>query len=1007
MMDRDRNLLFGVFAVQLRKVSAAGLMAAAGAWAMDPSKDLPSRLLHEGLISQPDLDLIAQLVEHAIGVHGGNSSVTLAAFGGEAQIRESYGGTIALKDAGGIETVLAARPLDASDRYQDAQQVPGVQETPGRYDLQSEYGRGGMGRVLLVHDAFLGRDVALKELLPGPTDPGSASTPVRRHMGILARFLQEARITGQLEHPSIVPVYELGHRRDGTLYYTMKLVRGKTLRNAIRERKSPRERLELLPHFMDLCHAIAYAHSRRVIHRDLKPDNVMVGEFGETVVLDWGLAKSSDREDVNADGLSETIRLLNLDEIDATAKTQLGQIIGTPAYMAPEQASGEIESVDERSDVYSLGAVLYEVITGNAPFTGTLFEILRKVRDEEPLAPAAGDAPTALTAILRKAMHKDPSRRYQTAKELAEEVHRFLTGALVEAHEYALHEHLYRIAVRHKGVLTTGAAAAAILLVSAVMFLIRERELRLLSQASEHVAVSERNEAQKQHERAEQNFRRALGAVNNLNEAVSDSELVNQPGLESTRRKLLESILAYYKGFVEEKSDDLSLRSDLADAYFRLAGISREIGTGSDAVNAYENAVPLLQSLVETDRENVEHRRALANCLNNLGDSYRAMARLSEAKAAIETGLANAEPLANVAEARPEDRDSLARLLSNMAFLEADLGDLGRAKTLHLRAADIRGRLSAEDPLSNHFKSELAKSQGNLSSVYTAMGESKLAVDALNASTALWGELLALAPTAGITSALGKDLNNLGSQLAIEKDFTKAEQVLLQGNALLLELRKNSPAVMEYQADLAKNYDNLAHVAIELGQLARATEYLDSGMSIHDELARAQPDIPEHRTNLAMARLSRGRLRLRLGKGDDALSELRGATVMLEEELSKRPADRNVRDALTNACNDSAWWLMTEADIGKVDVKEALAYAERAAELSEMRSPFVLDTLAKAHFLSGHLDKARETQRLAIDQVGKDPLSASLRDELEGRLAEYLAATVGGTGEKTSHGKLR
>ena len=181
--------------------------------------------------------------------------------------------------------------------------MQGVEEAEGRYTLREERARGGMGRVLLVRDEFLGRDVALKELLPelvkvgGDTSiiPNSSRSPMT--LRLLARFLQEARITGQLEHPSIVPVYELGRRQDGSLYYTMKLVRGQSLAHAIREARSLRQRLKLLPHFIDLCQAIAYAHSRGVIHRDLKPDNVMVGEFGETVVIDWGLAKARGKKD--------------------------------------------------------------------------------------------------------------------------------------------------------------------------------------------------------------------------------------------------------------------------------------------------------------------------------------------------------------------------------------------------------------------------------------------------------------------------------------------------------------------------------------------------------------------------------------------------------------------------------------------------------------------------------------------------------------------------------------
>ena len=290
MENRDRNLLFGVLAVQAGMITPAQLAEAGGAWAIDPSRDLASRLAAQGVLKAGDRELVERLVDRAIEAHGGDPGATLGSFGGDASVIHSFAGSIVRSESGGVHTILS--PGEVTGALGDGS-VPGVVETAGRYSTHSEYARGGMGRVLLVHDEHLGRDIALKELLPelsgkSGSDP---TTPVRKSMPFMKRVLQEAQITGQLEHPSIVPVYELGRRLDGSLYYTMKLVRGKTLGNAIAGARGIEERLRLLPHFVDLCQAIAYAHHRRVIHRDIKPGNVMVGEFGETVVLDWGLAK--------------------------------------------------------------------------------------------------------------------------------------------------------------------------------------------------------------------------------------------------------------------------------------------------------------------------------------------------------------------------------------------------------------------------------------------------------------------------------------------------------------------------------------------------------------------------------------------------------------------------------------------------------------------------------------------------------------------------------------------
>ena len=423
-MNRDRNLLFGVLAVQLKKVTASQLVDAAAAWAADQSRDLGSRLVEGGALSDEDRKFIDDVVDRAIKDHGGDAAATLSSFGGEEQVYHSFRGSIAVTESGGVKSVAVVEPQGEA---LDADGAPGVEESPGRYTHVGEHGRGAMGRVLLVHDEHLGRDIALKELLPvaGADDGSGQATPVRMATPVMARFLQEARITGQLDHPSIVPVYELGYRKDGTLYYTMKLVRGKTLAQAIKEAGTLEERLKLLPHFVDLCQAVAYAHSLGVIHRDIKPANVMVGEFGETVILDWGLAKAKDKVDIHADGMAKTLRAMSLGEEEGVHKTQYGQALGTPVYMPPEQAKGELDRIDERSDIYSLGAVLYEILTGHMPFEGdSLARIIHQVINEEPkpIDSLAARTPPDLIAICQRAMHKAQGERYQSAKELADAV---------------------------------------------------------------------------------------------------------------------------------------------------------------------------------------------------------------------------------------------------------------------------------------------------------------------------------------------------------------------------------------------------------------------------------------------------------------------------------------------------------------------------------------------------------------------------------------------------------
>jgi WD40 repeat protein/serine/threonine protein kinase len=517
-MNNDQNLLFGILAVQLRRVTPNQLVEAAAAWATDPSKDLALRLIEGRVIDASDRDRINAYVDEAIKAHEGNPHAALDSLEAAHRVHDTI--------ASIGRSLKSVSPRDAtkqaSQRWLDlgpVAAVPAVDETPGRYTQPSEYARGGIGRVLLVHDQHLGREIALKELLPvasadGTTLDPNEPTPVQASTSLIFRFLQEARITGQLEHPSIVPVYELGRRKDGTIYYTMKLVRGRTFAQAIREARTLRERLELLPHTIDLCQAIGYAHSRNVIHRDIKPNNVMIGEFGETVVLDWGLAKVRGQEDVHASQIEHTLKTLRITDKAGADATGEGQILGTPTFMPPEQAQGDLKNITERSDVYSLGAVLYNVLTGKHPYDGSnAREILNQVlhQDPAPIPSIEPGAPPELVAICQRAMERDPRKRYANGRELAEELLRFHTGALVGAYSYGFHEHLWRFVKRHKAVLSTAAAFMVVLLgilaysyirisqdrTAAVEARDRESEQRV-------IATKARDDEREQRERAEQ-----------------------------------------------------------------------------------------------------------------------------------------------------------------------------------------------------------------------------------------------------------------------------------------------------------------------------------------------------------------------------------------------------------------------------------------------------------------------------------------------------------------------
>ena len=339
-----------------------------------------------------------------------------------------------------------------------------------RYQIIGEHGRGGLGRVFRAHDVELGRDVAIKELI------SRASTSE-------LRFVREALITARLEHPGIVPVHEAGRWPDGTPFYAMKLVSGRPLRSLIAERTTVEQRTGLLHHVIAVADAIAYAHGRNIIHRDLKPANVIVGDFGETVVIDWGLAKDLSSTD-DSDLSGSPFRTNPEDDLTAA-----GTILGTPAYMAPEQERGD--RVDQRVDVFAIGAMLWELCSMQKvpPIDRNLrHRLLRKAAIDRDLI-----------TIIDKALEPDPRRRYFDAGALAADLKAFKSGARIGARNYSLLAILGHLTRRHRTAALAMTIAVAVATTSIGLYVHNIAAERDRADLSENVATDSLNDMTLKH----------------------------------------------------------------------------------------------------------------------------------------------------------------------------------------------------------------------------------------------------------------------------------------------------------------------------------------------------------------------------------------------------------------------------------------------------------------------------------------------------------------------------
>jgi serine/threonine protein kinase/tetratricopeptide (TPR) repeat protein len=888
--EPSRDLLFGLLAVQNGLIDRGRLLKALDSWCPDKFVPLAEHLVRRGDLTEEDRAGIDVMVALHLRKHDGDTSKCLASVPGSNSTLDCIASTLTDPDVDATLTHVGsgstATELDPD--HLEADQFGAAGSDRCRFRVLRPHAHGGLGAVFVALDTELNREVALKRILDRHADDPSSRQ----------RFLVEAEITGGLEHPGIVPVYGMGTYADGRPYYAMRFIRGDSLRDAIGKfhqetshadpGRRALEMSKLLRRFVDVCNAMEYAHARGVLHRDLKPGNIIVGKYGETLVVDWGLAKSLG-DAGPANGGNE--RPLRPSSASGSVETLAGRALGTPAYMSPEQALGELDRLGPRSDVYSLGATLYALLTGKAPFSGAMEDVISAVTKGEFAAPRVHDAsvPRALEAICLKAMALRPEDRYASCRALADDVERWLADEPVAAYPDPTADRVARWARHHRPAMT----AAAALLVAAVVGLsigsgliwreqrrteaarqvadaerVRAEAEKGRAEESKEVAEAARQHAEAETRRAESNLKLALGIATDLTRVAE----LNETGRASTglaeREAVLKAVLQASETVLAARPDDPELRARTARLLRYSANFGRLLGRSAVARDAYERSVALQEAL---SRDDPERRDELSQTLRDQATFLMLQGRLAEADRASERAIALGEVLA---EADPERHDwALAVALLDRAELLSVFGRHAEAV-----AASRKTRRLLDDVLTPGRRLP----PHHLAPLFRMMGTLREAIARREVALA---------------SAAGSDMGDATGLF---------DEAVEQARALSAK-DNGADVVHNLSRALAERATTAARDA-ESGEAAFTD--LDEAIGRWEGLVKESPQVPLYREWLSRALTRRGELRImsvrRRGPEADAArqgaeKDLAAAIARLEDLVRSDPERATYRGMLGDA----------------------------------------------------------------------------------------------------------
>lgn len=797
---------------------------------------------------------------------------------------------------------------------------------PG-YDITRELHRGGQGVVYEAIQTSTKRKVAIKVLIEGP----HASRAARK------RFEREIELVAGLKHPNIVAVFDSGVTRDGRQFCVMDYVAGDRLDHYLRERRpSLRAMLEL---FATTCEAINYAHQRGVIHRDIKPSNILVDGDGMPKVVDFGLAKQMA-------GAAEPLLSMT------------GQILGTLPYLAPEQARGKPEAVDVRTDVYALGVILYQMLTGTYPYpvTGDLPDVVRHISETDPRPPSRAEKPIAsirddgaadlpgfpvdneLETIVLKALAKERERRYQSALDLARDVRHYLADEPITAKRDSSWYVIKKTMGKHKAAVATCVGFAVLLLgwgITVSLLYGREAALRREVQTRAEEAKRQRDRALTAESKAEARFKQIREMAESFLFEFHD-KIKNLSGATSAREFVVAKALSYLDSLAREAADDVDLQLDLARAYLKVGDVQGGAGEGNlgdtrGAAASYERALHILKTLRQTQPDNIRIEPILGACASRMATLARIAGRIDEADRWSRQALETAKRLH---QRNPADLTASYNLAVSHDAVGETLIRLGRVEEAmrHLQAAHrIYTENLAKAPSDVRRRQGVMISDNTIGSLAVQTGRLEEALSYYEHGLRLAEEIRKAEPhhTAWQRDvSIGHDL--VGSTL-LKLDRTDAAlEHLTAALRLDAELAEADSANAEARRDLAISHHRVGDVLVKKRQFEPALEHYRSALKIFRGLAAADPKAVRARGDLADAHGKMGDLHLAAGRLESAETSYRRVLEMREALSKTDPEDVRKRLRLV-----LAHVRLGEILSGRTDADGAMKHYQAARKIVE------------------------------------------------------------------------